>query len=94
MTANYEESAVQYYVPRAVHTRLAERQQISRRLFGHVEQYIESRIRAPLLVLLHGQVLLNGRFSSAVGRNMLCCAQRYSYAVEDLIFNGSVRSVC
>jgi len=36
-----------------------------------------------------------GQFSSPAGRNMLCCAQRCSCAVEDLIklFSGSVRSV-
>ena len=32
-----------------------------------------------------------GRFSSPADRNMLCCAQRYLCAVEDLLFT---RSVC
>ena len=34
-----------------------------------------------------------GRFRSPAGRNMLYCAQRYSCAVEDLLFTRSARNV-
>ena len=33
-----------------------------------------------------------GRFGSPAGRNMLYCAQRYSCAVEDLLFTQSARN--
>jgi len=49
--------------------------------------------RSTLVKSIARYSIFYGRFSSPAGCNMLCCAQRYSCAVEDLLFTRSVRSI-
>jgi len=57
--------------------------------------FVHSRIthRSTLVKFIAQYSIFYGRFSSPAGHNMLCCAQRYLCAVENLLFTRSVCNV-